>query len=107
MQTETRRTTTWAVTVTREEGDDWPNLSKQYTDKTFRPTRLRIQFDQTDDDAVEMSAVTASGPRLLSGGRLGAVVDDRWYGMPANQSWLAAIVREVSPAPSPDREDSR
>ena len=93
--------------VTREDGDDWPDLALNYTEATYRASSLLITFTRVeagryeDSHAWHVYHLTGRDKRIKKNGAFGANVEshedrcDETNTDSTYAEWLRAILAEA------------
>ena len=90
----------WVVTVTRAEGDDWPDTPKRYSNLVFRPQSLTIIFTDRHG-GVAIESAEASGPRIIKGTPGKERKSERWFDLITGldtgcyPDWVVSIAAEI------------
>jgi hypothetical protein len=89
--------TTWLVTITREDGDNWPDTEKQYSKQVIRPALVEISFYQrADGNLARVNEIYVKGPRVLADGRSGQTIFNRYYCVRDLPGWARELVSKAA-----------
>lgn len=87
----------WIVTLKRSEGDDWPDIKRQFTrSSVFRPDTVIVTISRREGAEPRIEEVSAAGPRVLKAG-LSAIdrYSEQWTRGQRPEWWLADLAAEV------------
>lgn len=90
-----RHEESWHVQVTRDEGDDWPDMEgRRHTrsQKRWRPDTVRFSMHRNS----QQWTVTVAGLVYNQDGRAGKVgIHDSWYSRSGLPEWVEEIVTKA------------